>query len=216
MTTPSPTAAATSMSPTNSPASGKIDAKSKAVELFFSDMLSQMEEDFRKSGDSIMDRMKSIGSKMDGLEESISGLMHDAGLDEEDDDDDLNKSKGSSSGLSSSPLRRPPTTPPPHNKDSVQLYQPPRSAPDVATGVHRRRRLTERASCPTFDTRRRAGKTDHPSGVLRTGPEKWFAARAFKSSISSYETKEEDDASVVGTTEVRSPQDSFAVASRRG
>jgi hypothetical protein len=119
MTTPSPTAA-TFMSPINSPASGKMDAKSKAVELFFSDMLSQMEDDFRKSGDSIMDRMKSIGSKMDGLEESISGLMHDAGLDEEDDND-LNKSKGSSSGLSSSPLRRPPTTPPPHNKDSVQL-----------------------------------------------------------------------------------------------
>lgn len=104
-------------------ASPKVDAKSQAVSLFFSDMLSQMEEDFRKSGDSIMGRMKEIGSKMDGLEQSISGLMHDAGLDEEDDDE-MNKSKGSAAGMSTSPSRRLPTTPSNDNSlrsDGVQL-----------------------------------------------------------------------------------------------
>jgi len=40
------------------------------------------ETDFQKAGDSIMDRMKEINTKMDGLEQSISGLMYDAGLDE--------------------------------------------------------------------------------------------------------------------------------------
>mmetsp|Transcript_20054 Transcript_20054/g.41310 ORF Transcript_20054/g.41310 Transcript_20054/m.41310 type:complete len:81 (-) Transcript_20054:449-691(-) len=54
----------------------------KAVSLFVSNRLSQMEEDFQKSGDSIMDRMRAMGSKMDGLEQSISDLLHDVGLDE--------------------------------------------------------------------------------------------------------------------------------------
>lgn len=89
-------------------ASPKTDAKTQAVSLYFSDMLSQMEEDFQKSGDSIMGRMREIGSKMDVLEQSISGLMHDAGLDEEEDDE-LNKSKASAGNPSLSSPRRPPT-----------------------------------------------------------------------------------------------------------
>ena len=51
-------------------ASPQIDAKSEAVQLFFSDMLSQVEEDFEKSGDSLMIRMKNMCSKMDDLEQS--------------------------------------------------------------------------------------------------------------------------------------------------
>lgn len=81
------------------PNSPKINAKSQAVSLFFSDMLSQMEEGFHKSGDSIIDRMRAMGSKMDDLERSISDLMHDAGLEEEG-------SKGGNS-VPSSPTRRP-------------------------------------------------------------------------------------------------------------
>lgn len=103
--------------------SHKIDAKSQAVSLFFSDMLSQMEEDFEKSGDSIRNRMREMGSKMDGLELSISGLMHDAGLGVEEDgqNEGLNDSKGSAGVDSSSPRRAPTNSSPSHNIDRVQL-----------------------------------------------------------------------------------------------
>jgi len=44
-----------------------------------------------------MDRMRAMGSKMDGLEQSISDLLHDVGLNEEG-------SKGNTN-VSSSPSR---------------------------------------------------------------------------------------------------------------
>jgi len=51
------------------------------LKSYVSDMLSQMENDFHQSGNSLLDRMKHIGTQMDGLERNISDLMIDAGLD---------------------------------------------------------------------------------------------------------------------------------------
>eukprot|EP00536_Pseudo-nitzschia_multiseries_P002370 jgi/Psemu1/5391/gm1.5391_g len=67
-------------------AANSVDDKKQDVAHFVSEILSQMENDFHKAGDSIMDRMREMGSKMDDLEESISGLMLDAGLEDGEDD----------------------------------------------------------------------------------------------------------------------------------
>mmetsp|Transcript_33608 Transcript_33608/g.79250 ORF Transcript_33608/g.79250 Transcript_33608/m.79250 type:complete len:115 (-) Transcript_33608:356-700(-) len=80
------------------------DDMTKDVTLFVSDMLSQMESDFQKAGDSIRDRMREISNKMDGLEESISGLMHDAGLGDGD-----GEATESGNFPTSSPERQPPS-----------------------------------------------------------------------------------------------------------
>ena len=63
-------------------ASPQIDAKSEAVQLFFSDMLSQVEEDFEKSGDSLMIRMKNMCSKMErrGWDTRLERLQGRPGL----------------------------------------------------------------------------------------------------------------------------------------
>mmetsp|Transcript_24465 Transcript_24465/g.58016 ORF Transcript_24465/g.58016 Transcript_24465/m.58016 type:complete len:145 (+) Transcript_24465:235-669(+) len=57
-----------------------IEAKDQDVTSFVTDMLSQMELDFQQTGDSIRSRMLQMGQKMDNLEQSISDLMTDAGL----------------------------------------------------------------------------------------------------------------------------------------
>eukprot|EP00531_Pseudo-nitzschia_arenysensis_P003228 CAMPEP_0116142318 /NCGR_PEP_ID=MMETSP0329-20121206/14845_1 /TAXON_ID=697910 /ORGANISM="Pseudo-nitzschia arenysensis, Strain B593" /LENGTH=110 /DNA_ID=CAMNT_0003637547 /DNA_START=63 /DNA_END=395 /DNA_ORIENTATION=+ len=79
------TTTTTTTSNEGTPSSPKIAAQSQDAALFISDMLSQMEEDFRNSGKSIMNRMREVGSKMDDLEQNILGLVQDAGLDEEED-----------------------------------------------------------------------------------------------------------------------------------
>jgi hypothetical protein len=92
--------------------SSKTAAESQDdTQLFISDMLSKLEEDFQKSGNSIMDRMKEMGSKMDGLEQNIHGLVQDAGLDEEEDQnsEDFHGSNASS-GADSSELPQTPSS----------------------------------------------------------------------------------------------------------
>ncbi|VEU43944.1 unnamed protein product [Pseudo-nitzschia multistriata] len=81
--------------------SGSVNEdKAKGVTDLVSDMLLEMENDFKKSGNSIRDRMREMGSKLDGLEQSINGLMHDAGL--------IDGEEESPSDSNPSP-RRPPT-----------------------------------------------------------------------------------------------------------
>eukprot|EP00534_Pseudo-nitzschia_fraudulenta_P000322 CAMPEP_0201117674 /NCGR_PEP_ID=MMETSP0850-20130426/1683_1 /ASSEMBLY_ACC=CAM_ASM_000622 /TAXON_ID=183588 /ORGANISM="Pseudo-nitzschia fraudulenta, Strain WWA7" /LENGTH=112 /DNA_ID=CAMNT_0047382191 /DNA_START=257 /DNA_END=595 /DNA_ORIENTATION=+ len=93
-----------------------MDPKTQDVTLYVSDMLSEMEEDFRKSGDSIMERMRKMGSKMDGLEQSISDLMQDAGLDDDDEDDDDEEARGGSP-----PRLAPSNSSPSRKTDGVSL-----------------------------------------------------------------------------------------------
>lgn len=88
------------------PLSPEMDAKSEAVQLFFSDMLSQVEEDFERSGDSIIIRMKNMCSKMDDLEQSISDLMHNSGLGEAED-----SKQNEVMDPPMSPVRQPPASP---------------------------------------------------------------------------------------------------------
>mmetsp|Transcript_24468 Transcript_24468/g.58022 ORF Transcript_24468/g.58022 Transcript_24468/m.58022 type:complete len:142 (+) Transcript_24468:387-812(+) len=65
-----------------------IEAKDQDVTSFVTDMLSQMELDFQQTGDSIRSRMLQMGQKMDNLEQSISDLMTDAGLEGNQHGDD--------------------------------------------------------------------------------------------------------------------------------
>mmetsp|Transcript_5189 Transcript_5189/g.9114 ORF Transcript_5189/g.9114 Transcript_5189/m.9114 type:complete len:133 (-) Transcript_5189:199-597(-) len=68
--------------PSSPPLSPKarVNGKEQDVTEFVSDMLSQMESEFEQTGNSIMDRMKLMGDKMNALERSIGDLMVDAGL----------------------------------------------------------------------------------------------------------------------------------------
>ena len=61
------------------------DAKSKDVSVFIANILAQLEEDFSRSSDSIRQALNEMGDKVDNLEQSVYGLVVDAGLDEEDE-----------------------------------------------------------------------------------------------------------------------------------
>jgi len=78
------------------------------VKSYVSDMLSQMENDFHQSGNSLLDRMKHIGTQMDGLERNISDLMIDAGLDnnnKNNNDNDIDLLSPLSSSMEHQQLR---------------------------------------------------------------------------------------------------------------
>ena len=102
------------------------DAKSKDVSVFIANMLAQLEEDFSRSSDSIKQALNEMGDKVDNLEQSVYGLVVDAGLDEEDEsphseiviipdvDDDNNKAVHSRSLTASPTLHT-------KNGNSVQL-----------------------------------------------------------------------------------------------
>jgi len=89
-------------------------------------MLAQLEEDFSRSSDSIRQALNEMGDKVDNLEQSVYGLVVDAGLDEEDEsphseiviipdvDDDNNKAVHSRSLTASPTLHT-------KNGNSVQL-----------------------------------------------------------------------------------------------
>mmetsp|Transcript_124060 Transcript_124060/g.185420 ORF Transcript_124060/g.185420 Transcript_124060/m.185420 type:complete len:107 (-) Transcript_124060:159-479(-) len=50
------------------------------VNTYVKDMLLEMETEFNEVGDSILGRMNEMGKRMDDLENSISDLMNQAGL----------------------------------------------------------------------------------------------------------------------------------------
>ena len=56
-------------------------AESQGLNEFVKDMLGQMENRFTGVGESIIGRLDKISSKMDSLEQNISDLMEEAGLD---------------------------------------------------------------------------------------------------------------------------------------